>query len=98
MPVEVMVKDLLKSLVFDGDEDGPTMHALRFATEVLGLDSFHSKVFIILTRKDKQVTKIIVEENGKYRTVYFIIYHFYNTPLRKFTVNKLIFKLFINYK
>ncbi|XP_055927217.1 uncharacterized protein LOC129958641 isoform X2 [Argiope bruennichi] len=54
VPLKIVLDDLLKTLLFEGDKDADTLEALEYALEVLGYDTFHSKIFIVLTPKDKQ--------------------------------------------
>ncbi|GBL98838.1 Apolipoprotein B-100 [Araneus ventricosus] len=54
VPLKILLDDLLKTLQFEGDKDVDVLDILKYALEVMGYDTFHSKVFIILTPKDKQ--------------------------------------------
>ncbi|GFS46673.1 apolipoprotein B-100 [Nephila pilipes] len=46
--------DMLKHLQFNGDKDVDILNVLRFAAEVKGYNTFHSKIFIVLTTEDKK--------------------------------------------
>lgn len=50
-----MIKDVLKTLEFKSREEADGVEALKYALGELGHDSFVSKVFVIITAKDKQV-------------------------------------------
>lgn len=51
----MFLNEELKTLQFNGDESVDPLDALIFATEVVGLNTFNSKIFIILAEKDRQV-------------------------------------------
>ncbi|KAG8185420.1 hypothetical protein JTE90_018639 [Oedothorax gibbosus] len=72
VPLQTFVNQELKSLQFNGDKSVDALDALKFASEVVGLNTFNSKVFIILTEKDRQskekkdieATQNFLENNG----------------------------------
>ncbi|XP_054724704.1 uncharacterized protein LOC129234685 [Uloborus diversus] len=49
------VNDLIKSLEFKGKTEADNIEALKFVSEVLGYDAFHSKVFVAVTVDDNPV-------------------------------------------
>ncbi|GIX70190.1 apolipoprotein B-100 [Caerostris darwini] len=54
MPLKALLDDVLESLQFDGKEDADILKILKFSLDVMGYDSFNSKIFIVLTTKDRQ--------------------------------------------
>ncbi|CAL1261606.1 unnamed protein product [Larinioides sclopetarius] len=52
--LQILLDDLLKTLQFDGDKNVNVLDVLKYSLDVMGYDTFHSKVFIILTPKDQQ--------------------------------------------
>lgn len=54
-PADSMISDVLKTLEFKSREESDAVQALKYSLEELGYDTFHSKVFIVITSKDKQV-------------------------------------------
>lgn len=57
VPLQTFLNEELNSLNFNGDKSVNYLEALKFASEVVGLNTFNSKIFIILTEKDIQVYK-----------------------------------------
>lgn len=72
MDSDTMRNHVLKTLDFKSKEEVDSIHALKYALEELGDDSFVSKVFIVITAKDRQVPDktlmnyihTYLEENG----------------------------------
>lgn len=52
-----LIDNVLKTLAFKSREEADGVEALKYALEELGHDSFGSKVFIVITAKDKQVKR-----------------------------------------
>ncbi|XP_035211652.1 uncharacterized protein LOC118185843, partial [Stegodyphus dumicola] len=54
IPLQTMENNILKTLEFKGTDEADNLEALKYAAEVLGYDTFDSKIFIMLTESDKQ--------------------------------------------
>ncbi|GFW22821.1 apolipoprotein B-100 [Trichonephila clavipes] len=50
----IFLDDMLKHLQFNGNKEIDVLKVLKFAANVKGYDTFHSKIFIVLTTEDKQ--------------------------------------------